>query len=221
MEKKEIDGKEYIPSRHAAKLGGYSPDYIGQLCRAGKIEAKKIDRVWYVLPESLRKHEETAAWLEAVRREEARRSALATLNGEYSAPIPSGQAYSGEFVYTKIHRLDIFPSPTKVARAAGRDSFFVLPNAKRALVASFMALMFSATLLSSTFFEKDLRQALFLDFSGMFASVFDVMPIFSNRLNDFSDASIIDSQKDTDQLFFENESIYFFPYEDGRSGVLK
>ena len=51
-----IEGKEYVSSDRAAKLVGYTNDYVGQLARAGKIEAKRIGRSWYIAQESITKH---------------------------------------------------------------------------------------------------------------------------------------------------------------------
>ncbi len=51
-----VGGVEYISSRDAAKKTGYSQDYIGQLARAGVIEAKKVGRKWFVVEEDLKKH---------------------------------------------------------------------------------------------------------------------------------------------------------------------
>lgn len=51
-----IEGKEYISSDRAAKLVGYTKDYVGQLARAGKIEAKRIGRSWYISQDSINKH---------------------------------------------------------------------------------------------------------------------------------------------------------------------
>jgi excisionase family DNA binding protein len=51
-----IDGKEYISSDRAAKLVGYTKDYVGQLARAGKIKSKRIGRSWYIEEESINKH---------------------------------------------------------------------------------------------------------------------------------------------------------------------
>lgn len=44
----EIDGRTYISSRRAAEMFKYSNDYVGQLCRAGKVPARMIARTWYV-----------------------------------------------------------------------------------------------------------------------------------------------------------------------------
>jgi len=52
----EFDGKKYISSGRAAGLVGYTKDYVGQLARAGKLEARLIGRNWYVSEDSIRKH---------------------------------------------------------------------------------------------------------------------------------------------------------------------
>ena len=54
-----LDGKEYIKASKAAKDHGYTSDYIGQLCRAEKIEAELVGRTWYVNLDSLLKHRKT------------------------------------------------------------------------------------------------------------------------------------------------------------------
>ncbi len=43
-----FDGKTYISVGRASKKLGYTADYLGQLCRAGKIDARMIGRTWYV-----------------------------------------------------------------------------------------------------------------------------------------------------------------------------
>ena len=52
----EIEGVEYIPAKRAARLVGYSADYVGQLARAGKVHAKLVGRSWYVTEDSIREH---------------------------------------------------------------------------------------------------------------------------------------------------------------------
>lgn len=41
-------GVKYISTRRASALTGYARDYIGQLVRMGKLEAKRVGRAWYV-----------------------------------------------------------------------------------------------------------------------------------------------------------------------------
>lgn len=52
------NGKEYISAIRAGEYVGYSSDYVGQLCRAGKISAKLVGRTWYVDLEELKNHRE-------------------------------------------------------------------------------------------------------------------------------------------------------------------
>jgi len=52
-----IDGKKYISSRRAAEIAGYSADYVGQLCRSGKLERRMVGRLWYVDEGSLLRHQ--------------------------------------------------------------------------------------------------------------------------------------------------------------------
>ncbi len=54
-----FDGKKYISSSRAAKISGYVNDYIGQLCRDGKLECRMVGRSWYVSLESLTQHKNT------------------------------------------------------------------------------------------------------------------------------------------------------------------
>ncbi|HEX2792152.1 MAG TPA: helix-turn-helix domain-containing protein [Candidatus Paceibacterota bacterium] len=65
MDELTISGKTYISSKQAAKITGYAKDYVGQLCREGRVDAKLVGRNWYVLEESIREHrfgkEEAAA----------------------------------------------------------------------------------------------------------------------------------------------------------------
>ncbi|MDQ3089929.1 MAG: hypothetical protein M3Q24_02125 [bacterium] len=54
-----FDGKTYISVGRASKKLGYTADYLGQLCRAGKIDARMIGRTWYVEWESIKNHKKS------------------------------------------------------------------------------------------------------------------------------------------------------------------
>lgn len=56
MKTLQLDGVEYVKASEAAKAHGYTSDYVGQLCRGGKIKAELVGRSWYVNIESLLKH---------------------------------------------------------------------------------------------------------------------------------------------------------------------
>lgn len=44
-----------ISLSRAAQLTGYHQDYLGQLCRLGKLPAQKVGRNWFTFPEALQK----------------------------------------------------------------------------------------------------------------------------------------------------------------------
>lgn len=56
MEVLILDGKSYVKASKAAKELGYATDYVGQLCRGGKVDAHLIGRTWYVNKEELSTH---------------------------------------------------------------------------------------------------------------------------------------------------------------------
>jgi hypothetical protein len=51
-----IEEKKYISSKRAAKVTGYAKDYIGQLCREGRVPARLVGRNWYVLESAIQDH---------------------------------------------------------------------------------------------------------------------------------------------------------------------
>ncbi len=51
-----IEEKKYISSKQAAKVTGYAKDYIGQLCREGRVPARFVGRSWYVLESAIQDH---------------------------------------------------------------------------------------------------------------------------------------------------------------------
>ncbi len=48
-----FNGKKYISVKRGSRITGYSPDYIGQLCRGGKLESRLIGKTRYVSVTSL------------------------------------------------------------------------------------------------------------------------------------------------------------------------
>lgn len=51
-----IGEKNYISSKRAAKVTGYAKDYVGQLCREGRVPARLVGRSWYVLETAIHDH---------------------------------------------------------------------------------------------------------------------------------------------------------------------
>jgi hypothetical protein len=56
MDTISLNGEDYIKSNVIARELGYTNDYVGQLCRAGKVKSALIGRSWYVLESSIREH---------------------------------------------------------------------------------------------------------------------------------------------------------------------
>tara|TARA_B100000745_G_scaffold291306_1_gene230962 strand:- start:581 stop:1630 length:1050 start_codon:yes stop_codon:yes gene_type:complete len=56
MNSVNVDGKNYVKAKDLARDLGYTADYVGQLCRAGKVDAQLVGRSWYVNEESLQEH---------------------------------------------------------------------------------------------------------------------------------------------------------------------
>ena len=58
MEELTFDGKIYLSTKRAGELTGYAKDYVGQLARGGKIDARLVGRNWYVHKESIIAHKQ-------------------------------------------------------------------------------------------------------------------------------------------------------------------
>lgn len=56
MDEIVIGEKKYVSSKQAAKATGYAKDYIGQLCREGRVPARLVGRSWYVLESAIHDH---------------------------------------------------------------------------------------------------------------------------------------------------------------------
>lgn len=76
-----IEEKRYISSKQAAKMTGYAKDYIGQLCREGRVPARLVGRSWYVLEAAIQDHRFGTAAVEP--------EVKAPPEAEVSAPLSS------------------------------------------------------------------------------------------------------------------------------------
>ena len=56
-----FEEKKYISAKRASELSGYNSDYIGQLSRSGKIDAKRVGRVWFIEEKSILEHKKNAS----------------------------------------------------------------------------------------------------------------------------------------------------------------
>ncbi|MCA9359555.1 hypothetical protein H6781_00225 [Candidatus Nomurabacteria bacterium] len=51
-----LDGIKYVKASELARQFKYTSDYIGQLCRGKKVDARLVGRTWFVNPDSLVDH---------------------------------------------------------------------------------------------------------------------------------------------------------------------
>ena len=58
MEVVIFEGKEYTKASVLAARFRYTPDYLGQLCRGKKVDARLVGRAWYISLDSLNHHRE-------------------------------------------------------------------------------------------------------------------------------------------------------------------
>ncbi len=56
MEYITLGEKTFVKANKIARDLGYTSDYIGQLCRGGKVNAKLVGRTWYVEESSIKEH---------------------------------------------------------------------------------------------------------------------------------------------------------------------
>lgn len=59
MKSISIDSENYVKATDIARELGYTADYVGQLCRARKVDAQLVGRSWYVSEDSIRSHKKT------------------------------------------------------------------------------------------------------------------------------------------------------------------
>ncbi len=88
MDTVTIDGVEYVKASVLAKKLRYTSDYIGQLCRAKKVDAHLVGRTWYVYPPSLEGHKSTRyAELRSGEKNAILESKLKSSRIEVNAPV--------------------------------------------------------------------------------------------------------------------------------------
>jgi len=59
MKSISIDSEKYVKATDIARELGYTADYVGQLCRARKVDSQLVGRSWYVSEDSIRSYKKT------------------------------------------------------------------------------------------------------------------------------------------------------------------
>lgn len=99
-----IEEKRYLSSKQAAKVTGYAKDYVGQLCREGRVPARLVGRNWYVLEAAIHDHRFG--------------SPAVTPMNDMEAPEPSQEFESPKY---EAFSADVFPQITH-SRQDGSES---------------------------------------------------------------------------------------------------
>lgn len=98
-----IDGNRFISVKRAAGLSEYTADYIGQLCRGGKLEATRIGRNWYVEEASLISHKQSQ--IDGTADEDAVEKAI-------SPEFKKQNIFKGSFIVYHEDKRPLFPELT-------------------------------------------------------------------------------------------------------------
>jgi hypothetical protein len=104
MDKVVLDGVEYVKASAVAKQFHYTSDYVGQLCRAKKIDARLVGRTWFVRPDSIKEHKSATQ----------NKATGPTTNSQTSKEVSDDDSASK----VKINRLDVnAPLKNKTAKS--------------------------------------------------------------------------------------------------------
>ncbi|MCE9643764.1 helix-turn-helix domain-containing protein, partial [Candidatus Parcubacteria bacterium] len=109
-----VDGRRYLSSKRSAELFGYSTDYVGELCRQGKVACFRKGRQWYVEEKSLFAYLETAREKTVERKHELSRHLSRQLNKK---PSP-GFWSSLDVSRTLVSRIGAFFVSRRLVRAS-------------------------------------------------------------------------------------------------------
>ena len=90
MDELIISEEKYISSKRASEITGYAKDYIGQLCREGRVEARLVGRSWYVREAGIKDHRfgETESEIAKISPTDTNQKESVTQNVTYISELP-------------------------------------------------------------------------------------------------------------------------------------
>lgn len=117
-----FDGKTYVSAAYAGKLTGYSPDYVGQLARAGTVLSRQVGNRWFVERQAILTHKESKdALLAAVQADSV------GIPRENSILRSRASAYTESFyTYTKDTR-ELLPPVNEQVELANANEEHAIP----------------------------------------------------------------------------------------------
>ncbi|MBI5469692.1 helix-turn-helix domain-containing protein [Candidatus Kaiserbacteria bacterium] len=139
-----IAGKSYISSKRAAELCGYTQDYIGQLARAGFIDAQRIGGLWYVVLNSLEEYKSSPDLKPEIQKylPKSEPDTIVTLEGkDYVSASRAAKltGYNQDYVGQLARSGQIFARQVGNRWYIDREAILAHKNEKEALLASVQA----------------------------------------------------------------------------------
>lgn len=116
MEELFVEGKRYISSKRASNVSSYSKDYIGQLCRANKLDCRLVGRTWYVNEHSLYAHR-----VEVEDKQRELRKKVSNEDVSISRELPD-EAKKEEEIAHKLDGLRVMPVNAQSTDKAARQN---------------------------------------------------------------------------------------------------
>ena len=175
-----IDGKIYLSSRRAAEIAGYSKDYIGQLCRSGKLVCRTVGRLWYVDEVSLRKHQAESF--------KANQTSFRSPNSEpvknSRIVVPTGDQHSVLSAISEEPKLNA-PIIMRPPFSKDKDHIFSFKGTFILLSASFVILVGVLSVLSTTGFvsSRKFSKSISDNSANVYSAITSISGILSSALD--------------------------------------
>lgn len=125
METLVLDGKSYVKASKAAKELGYATDYVGQLCRGGKVDAHLIGRTWYVNQEELGTHKTEKKRMSRMKAREYAKRSIAEHKKEKGE---TQNHYRNVVIHYERDDGTLIPDPKKKLHVHSEKPHFALKN---------------------------------------------------------------------------------------------
>ncbi len=109
-----IENKKFLSTKLAAKIAGYTSDYVGQLYRLGKVEGKMVGRSLYVREDSLVSHKLTTSPTAIIKKVDSLTAPVSVPTMQV-APVASAQALTANAVMPVAPSLIVVPTAAATA----------------------------------------------------------------------------------------------------------
>ena len=130
MDTVTVNDKTYVKAAKAADEVGYTPDYVGQLCRKGALDAMMLGKTWYVREGELQTHKQSLSRKNAIatRRDVAKQTHI--LHTEYPVLAhPSALTQSAYRKYLLEANIRYSPETHDLLPAVAARELFSAPEA--------------------------------------------------------------------------------------------